>query len=199
MNFKQFLEMPLSHYKFDPEGRNNYQRSIDKDKLEKARKGELWDDVADAKGKISRIQVKPSHVGQKYVMGYFSNTDVALLSNQKSSKTLENKLKNVGYNFNILIFESSVDDDRRNVSPPSNYIRKINNYIRSNNITLENHITYVKNGSSGDPLTPWMILHTLGHAVAEEAKEILGADYYHKFGLCFRNTVFEKKLGIWIF
>lgn len=38
-------------------------------------------------------------------------------------------------------------------------------YCQENGIPLEGHITFAKPQSTGDSLTPWMILHTLGHAL----------------------------------
>lgn len=68
-------------------------------------------------------------------------------------------------------------------------------YIKSNGIKKENHITFAKNASTGHLLIPWMILHTLGHALVEydvKAKQLhVGIDDSIKTV----NSVFRQ--GVW--
>lgn len=98
---------------------------------------------------------------QKDISGYFSTGDEAIIKHPKTAKILEEKLKNIGYNVNIIFYEDINRTDRLQYA----YVEKINKYIEKNNIQKEGHITFVKNSSSGDFLTPWMIFHTFGHAV----------------------------------
>lgn len=105
-------------------------------------------------------QKRQKEYDQESSLGYFSKKDIKIITNPKTTRILKEKLKNIGYNINILLYEKS----------KGNYTKEIEEYIQNNNIPTENHITFVKNGSTGDFLTPWMIFHTFGHAVQNYQK-----------------------------
>jgi len=117
---------------------------------------------------------KGTHIGTQVVnpgryedeiTGRFSNKDKAVLSHPKTFKTLEDRLSNSNYNFNILMIETATN--QRYIGVLDDYKNDVDKYIKSQGIVTQNHITFVKNGTSGHVLTPWMILHTLGHAVVD--------------------------------
>ena len=56
--------------------------------------------------------------------------------------------------------------------PDQAYREKVEKYMKDNGLQKEGHITFVKNSSSGEYLTPWMILHTLGHAITDVNDEL---------------------------
>lgn len=90
----------------------------------------------------------------------FTDADVRVTTHPKTKETIERILKtSTNYNFNILILPKNID---------------AKSYCTQNKIPLENHITYVKISSSGDPLTPWMIFHTLGHALIGGTEDYSG-------------------------
>lgn len=96
---------------------------------------------------------------QQDIAGKFSKSDAKIISNPKTTQILKEKLKNIGYNINIILYE------KISVTDKTSFKRDVKQYLQNKNIPTENHITFVKNGSSGDFLTPWMIFHTFGHAV----------------------------------
>jgi len=103
------------------------------------------------------------------ISGYFSNKDVIRIKDPNTYRTLENKLKSIGYNFNIILAESmSIPKVSNNFNYKRDYEQQIQNYMVIRGLQKENHITFVKNSSSGDLLTPWMILHNIGHAVTSK-------------------------------
>lgn len=104
-----------------------------------------------------------SNKTQPQVSGYFSRKDRSVITHPRTMKTLEQRLARSGHDFNILFIE-----DTRAYSG-SDYDQQVEDFMESNGIQREGHITFVKNGTSGHVLTPWMILHTLGHAVTEHA------------------------------
>lgn len=95
--------------------------------------------------------------------GNIDDTDHKVLSKGKTKSLLEKQLaQSTGYNFNIIVgtFPGS----------PSKvaYLNKVIEYCKENNIPLENHITFAKSSSTGHPLTAWMLLHTIGHAILNQ-------------------------------
>jgi len=96
---------------------------------------------------------------QPQVFGYFSGKDRAVITHPRTFRALEGRLARSGYDFNILLIEDAGAD----------YDEQVEQFMRENGIEQRGHITFVKNGTSGHVMTPWMILHTLGHAVAEHA------------------------------
>lgn len=138
MKLNTILEFPLSHIG----GYYTYNAERERDK-------ELSGSVA-----------KPS----KYysgVLGRYSFRDKAIITHPKTVRVLEQKLSNSEYNFNILFYEMRVTDRQ---AYESQIRRSADRYIEMNDLDKDNSITFVKNGSSGDSLTPWMILHCIGHA-----------------------------------
>jgi len=137
-NFK-LNEMPLSSYKY------SFYSDNDPEERYYPRKG---------------LQTKGRNTPDP-VVDRFSKRDKTLISHPKTSRVLEEKLKSSGFNFNILFIEI----------PPGEttvyYEGDVERYIKKNNIQKDNHITFAKNASTGHLLTPWMILHTLGHALVE--------------------------------
>lgn len=98
---------------------------------------------------------------QQYVSGHFSYSDNAVIKSPKTERILKEKLKNIGYNINIILYETV----ERTPHVPEEYRKNIEDYMIKKGLQKENHITFVKNSTSGDLLSPWMLLHNLGHAV----------------------------------
>jgi hypothetical protein len=105
----------------------------------------------------------PQEKSQPQIGGYFSKKDRAVITHPRTMRALESRLAGSGYEFNILFLE---DASRGHAA---DYGRQVKDFMADNGIQGEGHITFVKNGTSGHVLTPWMILHTLGHALTEHA------------------------------
>lgn len=155
MDFKKWLlkEMPLSNYKtnfiHEPYEKEGFGYNTIKNKIDKSR------------------QVLPNTTSdffsnQKDIEDQFSKKDRLIITHPKTFKILEEKLKDSKYNFNILLVES------QKKSSVNEYMEYLIKFMKENNINQQNHITFAKNSTSGHLLTPWMILHTLGHAISEE-------------------------------
>jgi len=129
-------------------------------------------DAERERDKILAAQIPKSNRGytpSKYfkgILGRYSSRDKAIITHPKTVRTLEQKLSNSEYNFNILFYEMNVTDRQ---SYESKIRQSADSYIHRNNLDMDNSITFVKNGSSGDSLTPWMILHCIGHAAFDFA------------------------------
>ena len=149
MKLSTILEFPLSHIG----GYYTYEAEREKDKALLATS--------------SSTGVKPSKYF-KGILGRYSSRDKAIITHPKTARILEQKLSNSEYNFNILFYEMRVTDRQ---SYESQVLRSADLYINRNNLDIDNTISFVKNGSSGDSLTPWMILHCIGHAVFDFASK----------------------------
>lgn len=140
MRFRQFMEMPLSSFrsKFVREPRTRDREGF-----------------GDERGK----QVVVGQAGVAEIRGYFSRKDRAVITHPRTARVLEQKLAGSAYKFNILMLEREGDRIGDYES------RQVGEFIDKNGIQTDGHITFIKNGTSGHVMTPWMILHTLGHAV----------------------------------
>jgi hypothetical protein len=94
--------------------------------------------------------------------GYFVGEDRIVIKHPKTVRTLERVLSKTGFMFNILMVEMVGGFDSNG---KDNYLRQLEYFMADENIPRMGHITFAKTGSSGDLMTPWMILHTLGHAL----------------------------------
>lgn len=93
--------------------------------------------------------------------GWLNVTDRSIIKNVLKDK-VERILKKSPYNWNLIFMD--------------NYFpKKLDEYIAKNKIIIPGHITYVKTSSTGHPLTEWMTLHTIGHALHKSIPE------YNKF------------------
>lgn len=144
MRFRQFLEMPLSSYRSEfhtqPDGVEGFGKV--------GRKAD--------RGK--QVEIGPTG-REREITGRFSMKDRAIISHPKTMRTLEARLSRGRHRFNIIMIERK----------DAQYYEQVGKFIRDNGIQTEEHITFVKNGTSGHLMTPWMILHTLGHAVASNS------------------------------
>lgn len=117
------------------------------------------DGTRDLGAQVYRSQNK----SQPQVSGYFSKKDRAVITHPRTMRTLEQRLAKSGYDFNILFIEDAM------AYTGVDYDQQVDQFMWDNQIQREGHITFVKNGTSGHILTPWMILHTLGHALTDHA------------------------------
>jgi hypothetical protein len=145
MKFKEWLknESPLQYYGYDFHSENEPDEGFLKDKTQSTKK--YSNDVTDEWDK-------------------FSKRDKILISHPKTFKVLEDKLRNSSFNFIILLIEQPHSSNIRN------YESQIQDYLNNNNVDIyarRNSIVFAKNSTSGHLLTPWMILHTIGHALFE--------------------------------
>lgn len=101
--------------------------------------------------------------GEKEILTHFSSKDRAVITHPRTARVIEERLKHSEYDFNILFVESK---NRRLLKV--DYADQVEQFIYDNRIKTEGQITFVKDGTSGHIMTPWMILHTLGHAVAAQ-------------------------------
>lgn len=111
---------------------------------------------------LKNLKVAPLSGGQDFV-----DRDVKAINNPVIHKKLEEVLaRSTGFDFNIVFLEPN------NIRTKENYYYQALDYCKKENIPLEGHITFAKSSSSGDPLTPWNILHTLGHALTDFDTEL---------------------------
>jgi hypothetical protein len=148
MNFKEWLnESPLQHYGYEFHSENEPDEGFLTDKTQK-------------KGGI--------YAGNNQ-WDIFSKKDKILISHPKTFKTLEEKLRKSSFNFIILLIEQ-----HNGLEPPYGLDEdQIRDYLDKNNIdaqTRKNSIIFAKDATSGHLLTPWMILHTIGHALTDSSR-----------------------------
>jgi hypothetical protein len=149
MKFKEWLknESPLQYYGYDFHSENEPDEGFLKDKTQSTKNSSDSSDVTDQWDK-------------------FSKRDKILISHPKTFKILEDKLRNSSFNFIILLIEQQQNDS----SNIRKYESQIQDYLNANNLDVyarRNSIVFAKNSTSGHLLTPWMILHTIGHALFE--------------------------------
>lgn len=102
-----------------------------------------------------------------------NDTDHKLLTTQRGGKgVVESKLRDVlerlkQFNINVIVLEPKVVS-YAGVPNINDYKLQTYQYITDNKVETKGHITFVKAGSSGHPLTAWQLLHTLGHALLKD-------------------------------
>jgi hypothetical protein len=155
MNFKEWLlnEMPLNHYG------HQFINDDEKDPPE----------TFYSKEPSGRFQIYSQPVGtygDLNINDKFSRKDKAIISSPKTARVLEQKLKSSKYNFNILFIENfRINWGTKDWRPEKNLDDRISEYVKSNNLNIDQSITYISNRSAGHLMTPWMILHRLAHAI----------------------------------
>ena len=77
-----------------------------------------------------------------------------------------------GYNWNVIILE--LDPNRSNFRQ---YQEMTKEYMQKHGLHVEGHITFVKNRSSGDGVSRWILFHNAGHAVFERQMESVNAPH----------------------
>lgn len=169
MKFKNWLlnEMPLKHYGYEFHSTNSDTEGFDKSKkqyeINPISHTAPW-------GGETKSTTKDS------ISGKFSRKDKIIISHPKTARVLEEKLKRSKYNFNILLIEKN-SNVQLTFTPTSSrpilkgYPNQIENYMKENNLQKENHITFVKLSTTGHLLTPWMILHNIGHAITDHLSQ----------------------------
>jgi len=141
---RQFMEMPLSSFR---------------SKFVREPRTREWEGFGTVMGKTYRgRQVVVGQKGEKDIEGYFSRKDREIITHPRTARLLEQKLAGSAYRFNILMLE------RESAWIGDYESRQVGEFIEKNGIQTDGHITFIKNGTSGHVMTPWMILHTLGHA-----------------------------------
>lgn len=151
--FREFLmrEMPLSYYGTRFVGRE--------------RQGDAFKTRPD--GTVD--QSNQVDARGEYINHRFSLKDRRVVSHPRTLKELEERLARTGYMFNFLLLESRAGSKAASDRRLDVYRGEVEEFMREEGIVREGHITFAKNGTSGHVLTPWMILHTLGHAVSDHA------------------------------
>lgn len=107
----------------------------------------------------------------------FEYNDKITLANQKTIKKLESRLNNSNYNWNIIIGDYEGLNIYDRLMWPDVVKSKLG-------IETENHITFIKQSSSGHTLTPDMLIHTIGHAVIDHIR-----NYHTQSHSLFKNVV----------
>lgn len=95
--------------------------------------------------------------------GQFNINDKIIIKHPKTVATLERLLSRHRWKFNILMYETHSENMEE-----KEFTDLVKKWMHQNKIEIWDHITFAKNGSSGDLMTPWMILHTIGHAINDE-------------------------------
>ena len=116
---------------------------------------------------FSQIALELDERPERGTLEYFGNTDVELIRKEKTRKTIEQWLNDNDTPFSwIMVF----DDQSRSYDRSQN---KVYSFERQNDLLpTPGKITFLKSGNAGeDPLTPHMILHTIGHAVTNHFGE----------------------------
>lgn len=145
------MEMPLSSFR---------------SKFVREPRAREWEGFGAARGKKTYRgrQVVVGQAGEKDIEGYFSRKDREIITHPRTARLLEQKLAGSAYRFNILMLEREGDRIGGYEAARADWSRQVGEFMEKNNIETEGHITFIKNGTSGHVMTPWMILHTLGHA-----------------------------------
>jgi hypothetical protein len=173
---KTFMEMPLRHYGhiFNDPGDRYIDKSEDQDEpLEPLGKG--------------GVQLKaraPYDDNDDIIQGRYTKRDRMVISHPKTFRVLEQKLSKSKYNFNILFIEERKKQQYLIISNTKEIFEKrpeLNTYLKSNGIDVQNSITFIQVGSSGHILTPWMILHRIGHAIGGAYNPKGTGGYEHQF------------------
>jgi len=152
MNFREFIlnEMPLASFTTSFTNDTSEEEDFGKIGGKKSTERQVYKDE-------SGIEVS--------IEGRFSKKDRAALSSNKTLKTLEDRLARSGHNFNIVMFEG---EPPTGSGREAKWIRQAETFLKEKGIQTQGHITFVKNGTSGHVLTPWMVLHTMGHAMLNQ-------------------------------
>lgn len=148
-------EMPLKHYGYMFNDPDDQYRGRDDDGDEKLSK--------------SGLQLKSNaRYDDDVVQGRYTKRDKIIISHPRTFRLLEEKLKNSKYNFNILFIEERKKEQYITISKAKAIFEKrpeLNYYFESNGIDIQNSITFIQVGSAGHLMTPWIILHRIGHAI----------------------------------
>lgn len=101
--------------------------------------------------------------GQDYARK-ITRSDEKIVTHPKTHRQLEIALnRSTHFNWNIIVGQP----------PPTRWegYTGTKNYVMSlakkGEIELDDHITFIKTSSTGEPLTAWMILHNIGHAILD--------------------------------
>lgn len=107
-------------------------------------------------------------------VGGFTSQDRKAMYNPVWVKKLGDVLSRTSkYNFNIILMERKRPDPKSSEGKNQrDFFEEVEQFIKEKNIPTEGHITYVKNSTTGHALTPWMLLHTIGHAVFNQEQHI---------------------------
>lgn len=166
MEFREFMmtEMPLSSY------RTRFVRAD--------RSGDSFRTGPDGTvDPATQVDAKGDPINYR-----FSLKDRRVITHPRTVKVLEERLARTGYRFNILLLEGGVGGVGGEDSRLGRYRERVEGFMRKSGVEREGHITFAKNATSGHVLTPWMVLHTLGHAVSEHAERV---------GIRLYDTVFK--------
>ena len=115
------------------------------------------------------IKQDPNPGTAKITFDHLHSGDRRLIQSGRTYEALERVLKtSTKYDFNIILIEYDPNYIKKSNIPRNRFLSQVQDYCQQENIPLEGRITFAKNSSTGDPLTPWMILHTMGHALYEK-------------------------------
>lgn len=95
----------------------------------------------------------------------FNEADQKILTLPKTKAKLEQILSKFDKDFSFVFFGSKEKEEE--------YYKSVRQYIDENvKFQSDNHLILSKNMSTGDPLTPWMILHCIGHAFSRSDSDV---------------------------
>ncbi len=101
----------------------------------------------------------PDKTSHKQPFSHFIKRDRDIITNKLGKQLAEKFDATTKHNWNILLVEQFGNTSW------GKYREFIHDYVSKHNIVLQNHITFAKNSSTGHPISPWMVAHTIGHAV----------------------------------
>lgn len=132
---------------------------------------------------------KELELGGGYAINKFSATDTKVLNHPKTAITLEKVLlRSTKIPFNIFIVQDTGRRGNNNsLFGKDRFKDEIQKLCTQKNVSLAGHITFGKNGGTGDPSTPWMLLHNIGHAFTDEDNSLF--DKFYKL----RDKYFPNK------
>jgi hypothetical protein len=167
---KLLNEMPLSHYGHEFIDRNDEKDEPPETFFSKQDKFQIYTRTPE------QWKFKDAKSLDLLVNDKFSKKDKTLISHPKTAKILEKKLKSSKYNFNILFIEeerSRLHDVKFKTKQEliksletKPIEEKIKDYVETNNLNINQSITYAANVSTGHLMTPWIILHKMAHAIS---------------------------------
>jgi hypothetical protein len=150
-SFETFLEMPLGHY--------GYKKFTNKT--------------------LHIPKVAPDK--EVNAEDVFTIEDRNIIKSGVAAKKIESILNKTKWTWNILFIEAhrktlnSQDSVYKKKSWLKNSVEK---YITDNNIPMQGRITFAKNSSTGHLLTPWMTIHTMGHALLSNRYKEIWTHFY---------------------
>ena len=107
--------------------------------------------------------------------GYFSSVGKTL---GRTPEGFDVGSEGGGYKWNIIFLELDPSESRF-----GKYEEAVEGYMREHGLSRDGHITFVKNRSSGDGVSKWILFHNVGHALFDKPSGTWEENAVHKDGI----------------